>query len=106
MHWMRKWGFMKRVVFNVDEDLFLKLADKANSLGLTNAAYLRQLITSASNFNKEFKDQKLRKLFDAFIVVLAEALGRTQKDVSAEKVKNLIEILKQKFRKELNSEIK
>jgi len=90
----------KIFVRNIEDEDFKLIEKKAASLGLTLPAYARQILKeSIKNPRKDHTEFSL-KIARAKIVVIAEALGRTQ-NATPEAIEKLSKILLKKFDQEV-----
>ena len=84
---------MAKFLFSLPDNEYAELKKKAQSLGLTTAAFIRQLLKDGQN--KE-KDQTIKDALRILIPIIVEALGRTQ-NAQPEAINKLTDILVKKY---------
>jgi hypothetical protein len=85
---------MAKVLFNLPDQEYAELKKKAQSFGLTTAAFIRYLLKNSKI--KEKDDQTIQEAIRRLIPIIVEALGRTQ-NVQPEAVNKLTDILVKKY---------
>ena len=90
----------KILVRNIPDSDYEKILKKAKGLGLTTPAYIRQIIKDSVQNTRSIEQADPLKSARAQVVVLAEALGRTQ-NATPESIEKLTKILLKKYDQEV-----
>ena len=91
---------MAKILLRIDDAESKQIQKKAAELGLTTSAFIRQVLKDSINKSQKNKPDIHLKIARAKIVVIAEALGRTQ-NATPEAIEKLSKILLKKFDQEV-----
>lgn len=95
---------MKQVIFTLEDSEAARLKDRAGSFGLTQAAYLRQVVKDSFKRNSEEGKKVVLDHIKAIVPTLAAAFGIVQ-NAKPEQIQKLKDELNRIFNDSLKGDI-